>query len=763
MRPLDNAHITETKVPQKLIGLKISLMGFLILAVVTVVTGITVYVVTQRQAELLLGKGLQVTLQNGVHQMNDQIQWGLGNADMIATRPSVIDALKRINANPEDFQTRESLNRIATSFISHGFTGVAFFSGNGQAVARAGHLTQKERFLFFLNPGHGAYLLRDQHFILHVISSMRDKSGHSVGSVETEAPLTGVNVSFSNLLSIGSTSEIAFCGSLTETPDKMDCVLDTAKRKNFRRLSRRMNNEDLPASHALNGEAGLLHANDYLGKKVIAAFSPIDHFSLGLVLKMQESELYGPLHEQLKLVGLLVTLLVLSGGLLLYWMVNPLVRQQIQSQQQLLESRQLLLEENRKTLALLHNASDGIHILDPEGHLIECSDSFCTMLGYSRDELIGMHVHEWDANMSENELKHHLHHKLAVNDRILFETRHRRKNGETLDVEISSLPVRMGDHTVLFNSSRDITERKRADDHLRLVSSVFHHADEGILITDAQAKILEVNPAFSRITGYGREEVLGQNPRLLHSGQQDKEFYDAMWKKIIETGHWSGEVWNRRKNGEIYPERLIISSVKNALGETIRFVALFSDISDLKNQQRQLEHMAHHDALTGLPNRSLLNDRLNMAIALARRSGHRLAVCFMDLDGFKPINDTYGHDAGDLLLIEVARRLLSVSRSADTVARLGGDEFILLFCNISDETECRQLLQRILETLTQPFSIKGNEIHISASMGVVIYPDTAPEADGDTLLRFSDQAMYVAKQSGRQRFHFFEAMREQRA
>lgn len=745
----------------KLSELRISLMGFLILTVVTVVTGLTVYVVTQRQAELLLNKSLQVTLQNGAHQLNNQIQGGLEEAGMIATRPSVVDNLKRLDADPEDSGSLENLNRIALSFISHGFTGVTFFTSHGQPVAKAGRLATKEKFCFFLNDRHTAYLLRDGHFILHVVADMHDDSGRRVGSVETEAHLPIVSASFSNMLSIGKTSEVALCSSLTGTPGEMDCILDTTTQRHFRRLPRTMNNEDLPANYALNGASGLVYARDYRGKKVIATFAPVGPFSLGLILKMDQAELYGQVYEQLKLVALLVTLLVLSGGFLLYWMVNPLVRQLIQSQQALLHSRQLLLEENSKTLALLHNASDGIHILDAEGHLIECSDSFCNMLGYSREELIGMHVRQWDALMTDEELRDALSRKLSRRERSQFETRHRRKNGILIDVEISSFAIRLGDKSVLFNSSRDITERKRTDDHLRLVSSVFHHADEGILITDSQANILEVNPAFSRITGYDREEVLGQNPRLLHSGRQDRQFYDAMWKKIGDTGHWSGEIWNRRKNGEVYPERLIISAVKNALGEIIRFVALFSDISDLKNQQRRLEHMAHHDALTGLPNRVLLNDRLNVAIAQARRSRHRLAVCFMDLDGFKPINDTYGHDAGDLLLIEVARRLKSVSRSTDTVARLGGDEFILLFSNIADETESRQLLQRIFETLAVPFVIQGNEVSISASMGVVIFPEAAPDADGDTLLRFADQAMYVAKQSGRQRFHFFDPVTEQ--
>jgi diguanylate cyclase (GGDEF)-like protein len=227
-----------------------------------------------------------------------------------------------------------------------------------------------------------------------------------------------------------------------------------------------------------------------------------------------------------------------------------------------------------------------------------------------------------------------------------------------------------------------------------------------------------------------------------------------MWRQLVDEGHWMGEIWNKRKNGEIYPERLIISAVKNDEGETVRYVALFADISDIKSHQQQLERMAHHDVLTGLPNRMLLNDRLDMAIAQAQRNRERLAVCFMDLDGFKLVNDNLGHEVGDLLLVEVARRLMAGSRATDTVARLGGDEFVLVFADFSDEDECLQLVSRIKDAINRPFHIRGHEMHVTASIGVAVYPDV--DADGNTLLRYADQAMYKAKQSGRNTIRFFE-------
>ena len=395
------------------------------------------------------------------------------------------------------------------------------------------------------------------------------------------------------------------------------------------------------------------------------------------------------------------------------------------------------------------------HILDMDGNILEASDSFCDMLGYTREELLCMNVTQWDAElrMSGAEITSNLKNQYAQRERVQFESRHRRKDGTVFDVEVSAFPLLLGGKPVLFCSSRDITDRKLADDHLRLISSVFDHAEEGILITDKDGTILEANPACTRITGYSHEEMLGRNPRILHSGRQDRQFYETMWAEVLIKGSWTGEVWNKRKSGEIYPERLTLSSVKNAEGQTIRFIALFSDISSIKSHQQQLEHLAHHDALTGLPNRTLLNDRFEMALAKAKRSGEKLAVCFMDLDGFKPVNDNLGHEAGDVLLVEVAQRMLGISRSTDTIARLGGDEFVLIFTDISGKAECQQMLTRVMNAINQPFDIDGHEVRISASIGVAFYPDD--DGDGDNLLRHADQAMYVAKQSGRGRFHFF--------
>jgi len=308
---------------------------------------------------------------------------------------------------------------------------------------------------------------------------------------------------------------------------------------------------------------------------------------------------------------------------------------------------------------------------------------------------------------------------------------------------------------------RDISEIKQAGESLRITASVFDNSQEAILITDADNRIMDVNPAFCRITGYRREEVLGKNPRLLGSGRQDKLFYDEMWQALKQEKTWRGEVWNRRKSGEIYAELLSISVICSDDGKVQHYVGVFSDISHFKAHEAELSRVAHYDALTGIPNRVLLADRMKHAIAQTSREQNRVAICYLDLDGFKAVNDTMGHEAGDQVLVEVAKRIGNTIRGGDTVARLGGDEFVALLLGLEQDDECMAIIERLLAAIAQPFTVKGQAHVLSASIGVSIYP--LDDENPDTLLRHADQAMYVAKQSGKNRFCIYDPTLEQRA
>ena len=303
----------------------------------------------------------------------------------------------------------------------------------------------------------------------------------------------------------------------------------------------------------------------------------------------------------------------------------------------------------------------------------------------------------------------------------------------------------------------DVSERKQAEEKFMLAASVFSHAHEGIFITDAQANILEVNAAFTRITGYGRAEVLGRNPRFLRSDRHDRAFYTSFWRELQRSGYWCGEIWNRRKNGEVYVELLDVSMVRDAQGQVQRYVALFTDVSVLKAHAQQLDRMVHFDVLTGLPNRVLTEDRLQQAMALARRSSFGLALVYIDLDGFKCINDQHGHDAGDKMLIAVAQHMQHVLREGDTLARIGGDEFVAILIDMVGMEICEPLLQRLLTAASQPLQLEtGEALQVSASLGVSFYPQ-AHDVGADQLVRQADQAMYLAKQAGKNRYKVFDA------
>ncbi|MEI6413320.1 MAG: diguanylate cyclase [Pseudomonadota bacterium] len=300
---------------------------------------------------------------------------------------------------------------------------------------------------------------------------------------------------------------------------------------------------------------------------------------------------------------------------------------------------------------------------------------------------------------------------------------------------------------------------KQADASLRLAASVFSHSQNGILLTDAGNCIIDVNPAFTRITGYPREEVLGQNPRLMRSNRQDPAFYAGMWEALRIRGTWQGEIWNLRKSGEPYASQLSISAVTDEDGQLQHYVGIFSDVTETKVHVAEMERIAFFDPLTGVPNRRLLLDRLSQALAHTQRSERLLAVCYLDLDGFKPVNDQFGHDAGDQLLVEIAARLQSMLRAGDTLARLGGDEFVLLLGGLESNDDCYNALERVLEAIARPMTISGQPVSVSASIGVTLCPCDA--ADTGTLLRHADQAMYQAKELGRNRFYLYDATHEQ--
>ena len=410
---------------------------------------------------------------------------------------------------------------------------------------------------------------------------------------------------------------------------------------------------------------------------------------------------------------------------------------------------------------VLGSTQDGIAVADAETLRFRfCNEAFCRMIGYSRDELRNLSVPDLRDPKNMPAVRAVIEEVKRGRADLIPEMPMERRDGSIFLADVSPGLLELEGRPHVMGFFRDVTERKRAEEKLRLIARVFETTLEGIVVTDAERRIIEVNGAFTQITGYSRKEVLGRNPRILKSGRHASEFYTEIWNAVNGTGHWSGEIWNRRKDGTVYAEWTTISAITDDKGAVTHYVGISSDITLLKDHEKQLEHIAHYDSLTGIPNRVLLRDRMRQALAQTRREANSLAVCYLDIDGFKPINDTLGHEAGDRVLIEIAKRIGLSLRGGDTVARLGGDEFVVLVAGIESIADCRSGLDRLLDAIAQPIFIENRQFTVTASIGAALYPSDAE--DPDLLLRHADQAMYLAKQSGKNRYHIFDPRHDER-
>jgi diguanylate cyclase (GGDEF)-like protein/PAS domain S-box-containing protein len=423
----------------------------------------------------------------------------------------------------------------------------------------------------------------------------------------------------------------------------------------------------------------------------------------------------------------------------------------------------LALRESKELLQLfIEHAPAALAMFDREMRYLAASRRWLENNALSGRDIIGLSHYETHPNIPEQWKEAHrrgLAGEQVRNDQDVFE----RRDGVTSWRKWEVLPWRTGDGDVggIILFSEDITQQRRAEERLHLAASVFTHASEGITITDAEGTILDVNAAFTRITGYSREEVIGKNPRILNSGRQSKEFYAEMWGQLRTTGYWSGEIWNRARDGRVFPEILTISAVPDAMGKTQQYVALFADISSLKEQEHKLERLAHYDLLTGLPNRALLSDRLQLAMPQGRRKGRSIAIVCLDLDNFKGINEHHGRDSGDALLTVVANRLGLALRQDDMLARIGGDEFVAVLADAGNMEESIPMINRLLNAVAEPVELEGLTLQVSTSIGVTFFPQPV-DVDAEQLLRQADQAMYQAKLEGKNRYHVFDA-REDRS
>jgi diguanylate cyclase (GGDEF)-like protein/PAS domain S-box-containing protein len=609
---------------------RIAILSALILVILTLATGISVYVVMQRQAESMLSKNLEASLHRDVHFTEMQIDHALNNTRTVTTRLHPIQTLQLLESEPNNVKVPVELQRIAQSFLQTGFTGFSFYDVRGLEVARAGLFSQKHDLRVPLKTKHRAFLLWDGQFILHASMDVLDQQGRRIGMVMTEAHLPHLTMAFGNAASIGKTGEFALCAPLADDEKNMDCFLSRSSGKDFKRLPRAIKGKLLPMSYALKGENGIIFTKDYRQEQVVAAYTPVGSLGLGMVTKIDQAELYQPVLKQLKFIAPLLAALVVAGMLLLHILVRPLVRKLVDSER---TTRQLHTELNRFKNTL-DQTLECIFMFDPESlRFTYVNKGAMKQIGYSETELMQMTPPDLAPEFTLEQFRQAVQPLIdGVLPSLTFQTLQRHKDGHDVPVEVFLQLVRLE----------------------------------------------------------------GQDPR---------------------------------------------------------FVQMVSDISERKQTEQRMAHIANHDALTDLPNRHLLQDRIRQALIHARRNGSQGAVLFIDLDKFKIINDSMGHDIGDLLLKEVAQRLVSSLRSQDTVARQGGDEFVVVLHSVANARDAGTTTQKLLAALLLPYQLKGKELNISASIGIAVFPDDGEDAD--TLLKHSDTAMYQAKEAGRNSYQFF--------
>ena len=429
----------------------------------------------------------------------------------------------------------------------------------------------------------------------------------------------------------------------------------------------------------------------------------------------------------------------------------------ITEQRQAEAAKQLLGE-------ITQNAAAGIALVKPDGTFHYTNTRFEDMFGYAPGELLGKSVSIVNAptERSPEETAKEILSALERNGSWSGEVLNRKKDGTDLwtFANVSSFhDPELG--TLLIAHQTDITPLKLSEKELKIAATTFESQD-GMMVTDADGNILRVNDAFTLITGYSEADIIGKNPRMLQSDRTDAHFYESMWQTIQKDGFWSGEIWNRRKNGEIFPEQLTITAVKDDDGRVTNYVGSILDITDRKISEAQIQQLAYYDHLTELPNRRLFRDRLEQDIKRVTRSKSSLALLFIDLDRFKEVNDTLGHDKGDALLIEAAKRIRQHVRDTDTFARLGGDEFTIILPEYGEISSIERVVRKVLHDLAIPFDLGNGDVgHISGSVGIALYPEDANSIED--LLKHADQAMYAAKQAGRNGFSYFTRSMQEEA
>lgn len=741
---------------------KISLIGGLILTIMTLTAGFSVFVIMQKQTESLLSKSLEVALQNTVQLFEHQIKQGLNESYTIATHPPLINAFTQAQSAADGNQNLSTLKQMANMLLHDNLLGIIVYDDENNILLNKGNISGHHALKVHLQTEENihAFLLWNQQLILRTSQNILNQNQQKIGSIMMEQQLPSLTQIFTESHLIGETGDFMLCSALKD--NDMDCFLRGVDGNEFKRVERIILNKPLPMHHALNGIQGIQFADDYRQQAVVAAHSPMA-YGLGTVLKIDQRELHDPITNQLETIVALLAILVLSGLFTLNHLKMPMVRRVIKSEQAMKLANtkiQAAKEEAIQASDDLTACIDAIgslaliSISDRSGRILKANSKFCEISGYSEQELLGQnhrilnsgeHPKSFFVNMWSAIANGHIWHQEICN---------RNKNGKLYWINTAIVPLRdrSGKITRYLSVRVDITARKQQHRVLkeRLKESVCLQAIRNDIGLELQADELcqrTLNHLLTAMQFPGiTAAVIDINNKHFTAGKFNKNLTNHIKSHLILNENIVGELRIFYTDNEVFflpEEQNLLDSVTNALGRWL----------ERQQTEERILQMANHDALTGLPNRRLLQDRIQQVLAHDSRIHAQMAILFIDLDHFKIINDSLGHDIGDLLLKEVATRLSACVRDEDTVARQGGDEFIIVLHSITDSSSAVTVAQKILKKLSQTFIINSEELYIGCSIGISVFPDNG--GDSETLLKNSDLAMYHAKQSGRNNYKFF--------
>lgn len=709
-----------------------------ILTVIAMTAGIVGFSVQQATLGRTLTENLMAHLRNQTTLFRTAVQESQLDAESLAIRPRIIELVTTLNHDPGDTAANQQLRAVGHSILASRYSGVVFYDRSGRTLLRLGrfaHLPEIEVDLGMTTP---TSLLWKDGVLINNRVPLHDGQ-EVVGAMAVEQSLPLVAEQLAQTEGFGKTGELGICTLQGET---LSCF---PQRRNPQVHSvPLLNNEGKlsPMGHATEGRTGIFQGVDYRGHTVIAAYGPLAQSGLGLVVKQDAEELYQPIREQLNWYLPLLLLLVVGGGMLLRSQVKPLVTQ-------LLRSEHDAMTKELHIRTVVDNIAECIITLNEDGRIESFNRAASRIFGYPVEDATGMPITALMPPQMrprhEEGMQRYLHgssaHVVGMGNRELSALH---RDGTIFPLELAVTEIRVDGRRLFVGIARDITERKQAEQKLAAESAknatLLRTASDGIHVLDLDGNLVQANDAFCRMLGYSAEEMHGMN--VLH--------WDPQWpaELLPEKQHQPHEkdilfeTRLRRRDGSMVDVEVHVAGIMID-GKQLLYASA-RDISERKKAAEQMEHLAHFDILTDLPNRALLADRLKQALTKAKRYKYRLALLFIDLDKFKPVNDTFGHDVGDLLLKEVAHRLRSCLRESDTVARVGGDEFIVLLPQIDAEEYGVLVAEKILAELNTPFDIDGRTLDISGSIGVAVYPDDG--TDEDELMKHADSAMYEAKQ-----------------